>query len=721
MRTFRIALGLLSIAGLGALAAGDAGAKKGGTGGLAPLSSLPVPQSPEISRFVRDTGAAQKLGKALFWDMQAGSDGRTACATCHYDAGTDNRSRNQINPRGPAGFTVKGPNAQLTAADFPLHRLADPDDAASQVLADSDNVVGSQGVVPSTFRGIIDGDPLDSQAFGTVDSAFQLGGVNVRRSTGRNTPSVVNAVFNFRQFWDGRAQNDFNGVNPFGARDASARVGQANAAGGFDKVAVSLTNASLASQATGPPGNPVEMSADGRTLSDIGRKLLALRPLGAQRVSASDSLLGDLAGPSGRGLRTSYGELIRQAFKPEWWNAEGSATAANGRSYSLMQFNFPLYWGLAIQAYESTLVSDQTPVDRFLAGDASALGAEARQGMNVFAGAGDCMECHAGAALTTATVAEVAREGAVSASQRGLHDTGFFNIGVRPSASDPGNGGTDPFGAPLSIAALNAQAPAAPPGGVDGSFKTPGLRNVALTAPFFHNGGQMTLSQVVDFYSRGGDFNAATGPNEIAPLGLSQTDKKSLVAFLEALTDPRVRDQAAPFDHPQLFVPVGEQTNGDGSVITDADGRAVDCFKEIGATGAGGGAPLPQFPAFSGPPCDAVPTGEGGGPPDTAITDAPPAVTVRVPEVTLPGSSCRSRRVFTIRLWRPRGDRIRRVTVTVNARKVADLRGRRLRRAPVDLRGLPRGTIRVKVVVRTANGRELMMLRRYRTCTRSAQ
>src|SRR5881275_2821738 len=149
MRTFRLALGLLSIAGLGALAAGDAGAKKGGTGGLAPLSSLPVPQSPEISRFVRDTGAAQKLGKALFWDMQAGSDGRTACATCHYDAGTDNRSRNQINPRGPA-------------------------DAASQVLADSDNVVGSQGVVPSTFRGIIDGDPLDSQAFGTVDSAFQL-------------------------------------------------------------------------------------------------------------------------------------------------------------------------------------------------------------------------------------------------------------------------------------------------------------------------------------------------------------------------------------------------------------------------------------------------------------------------------------------------------------------------------------------------------------------
>jgi cytochrome c peroxidase len=717
MKTIRLALGLLSIAGLGALAAGDAGAKKGGTGGLAPLSSLAVPQSPEMERFVRDTSAAQKLGKALFWDMQAGSDGRTACATCHYDAGTDNRSRNQVNPRGPAGFTVKGPNAQLTATDFPLHRLADPDDPASAVISDSDNVVGSQGVLPSTFKDVIDGDPLDSQAFATTDSVFQVGGVNVRRSTGRNTPSVLNAVFNFRQFWDGRAQNDFNGVTPFGSRDAAARVGQANAAGGIDKVAVSLTNASLASQATGPPGNPVEMSADGRTLSDIGRKLLGLRPLGAQRVSSSDSVLGDLVTPSGRGLRASYGELIRQAFKPEWWNADGTVTAPNGRNYSLMQFNFPLFWGLAIQAYESTLVSDQTPVDRFLAGDASALSAEARQGMNVFAGAGDCMECHAGPALTTATVAEVAGAGAVSGDVRGLHDTGFFNIGVRPSATDPGNGGSDPFGNPLSIAMLSNQPPAAPPGGVDGSFKTPGLRNVAMTAPFFHNGGQLTLRQVVDFYSRGGDFNG-TGPSEIARLGLSEADKDALVAFLEALTDPRVRDQAAPFDHPQLFVPVGEQTNPDGSVIADGDGRAVDCFKEIGATGQSGGTPLPQFPAFSGPPCDTVPTGEGGGPPDTAITDTPPAVTVRVPEVTLPGASCRSRRVFSIRLWRPRGDRVRRLTVTVNARKVADLRGRRLRRAPVDLRGLPRGTIRVKVVVRTAKGRELVMLRRYRTCAR---
>src|SRR5436190_19836734 len=325
-----LALGVVGLQPAGARGGGGVAGAVGGAGELAALSTMPVPTPPDMQRFIRDNTAAQKLGKALFWDMQAGADGRQACASCHYNAGADNRSRNQINPRG-GSFTLKGPNAQLTAADFPLHKLSDPNNSASAVLSDTDNVVGSQGVIPAHFTGVTEGDPFDNQTLDALDADFHVGSANVRRSTGRNTPSVINAVFNFRNFWDGRAQNDFNGVNPFGSRDPDARVGQANAAGGIDKVAVSLTNASLASQATGPPGNPVEMSADGRTLSDIGRKLLALRPLGAQRVSAGDSLLGDVVPASRRGLDTSYGQLIRQAFKPEWWNAEGSATAANGR------------------------------------------------------------------------------------------------------------------------------------------------------------------------------------------------------------------------------------------------------------------------------------------------------------------------------------------------------------------------------------------------------
>src|SRR4051794_8056754 len=122
----RVLLAAAAVATLAILAVGGshgASAKRGG--GLAPLSGMAAPTPPQIDRFIRDTSAARQLGKALFWDMQAGSDGRTACASCHFDAGADNRSRNQVNPRGGT-FTVGGPNSQLSAADFPFHKLADP-------------------------------------------------------------------------------------------------------------------------------------------------------------------------------------------------------------------------------------------------------------------------------------------------------------------------------------------------------------------------------------------------------------------------------------------------------------------------------------------------------------------------------------------------------------------------------------------------------------------
>ena len=57
-----------------------------------------------------------------------------------------------------------------------------------------------------------------------TDTVFQAGGVNMRRVTARNTPSDINAVFNFNNFWDGRAHFIFNGVNPFGPLDTTAGV-----------------------------------------------------------------------------------------------------------------------------------------------------------------------------------------------------------------------------------------------------------------------------------------------------------------------------------------------------------------------------------------------------------------------------------------------------------------------------------------------------------------
>src|SRR3954469_3149120 len=184
-RRVLLALGVLAAGTLAWLAAHGSHAVAAGAGGLAPLNTLPVPTPPNEGDFIADKTSAVKLGKALFWDMQAGSDGRTACASCHYNAGADNRIRNQVNPRGGT-FTFKGANAQLTADDFPFHKFSDPNDKASPVLSDTPNVSGSQGVMPSLFDGVTPGEPADDQTFATSDPAFNVNGTPVRRTTGRN-------------------------------------------------------------------------------------------------------------------------------------------------------------------------------------------------------------------------------------------------------------------------------------------------------------------------------------------------------------------------------------------------------------------------------------------------------------------------------------------------------------------------------------------------------
>ena len=97
-------------------------------------------------------------------------------------------------------------------------------------------------------------------------------------------------------------------------------------------------------------------------------------------------------------------------------------------------------------------------------------------------------------------------------------DRGFINIGVRPTSDDLGAGATDVFG---QLSFTRRLFPDAPPSnfdgaavtlgfGVQGAFKIPSLRNVALTAPYFHNGDAMTLRQVVELYSRGGNVAPIT-------------------------------------------------------------------------------------------------------------------------------------------------------------------------------------------------------------------
>jgi len=633
---------------------------------LASLKTVAVSEPPNLGEFVKDKKAAIVLGKALFWDSQVGNDGIMACGSCHYHGGGDPREKNQLSPGllrvnasgGPEPDITfnagKGPNSVLQPADFPFHKLADPDDRSSQVLSDTNDVVGSQGVTMAKFIDIVPGSAVD-QVQVVPDPVFKIQDTNVRQVTERNTPSTINAVFNFRNFWDGRAQNEFNGVNPFGSRDKGAFVLKApKKQSPLQQVKISLKNSSLASQAVGPPLSSVEESATGRVFPDIGqkfdqikvkklpretgKKLKQLRPLGKQLVHPEDSVLGTLSRWPEPGLKEkSYENMIEDAFHREWWDSKQIIKVdANGTrsfkqpqgalatdEFTLMDYNFSLFFGLAIQLYESTLISDDSPFDQFMEGNSNALTVQQKKGKDLFEGKAGCTNCHVGAEFTGASVNHVQDERVdhltVGNGGEAVYDNGFNNIGVRPTLEDLGLGAKDPFGHPLSESLLAQQGlfesllNATPNDTVgadehiaaDGAFKTPGLRNVELTAPYFHNGGQLTLRQVVEFYNRAGDFfenNIDNVDADIHQLGLSEEEKTSLVAFLVSLTDDRVRYERAPFDHPQLFITNGHP--GDQNAVTnDCTGQATTTLQELPAVGRNGTTvPQPNFLGVSSQP-----------------------------------------------------------------------------------------------------------------------
>jgi cytochrome c peroxidase len=504
-----------SVAELPALAKGGGGS----VGSLAPLSNVAVPQP--VGGDVIDRAAAVRLGKALYWDIQTGGDGKIACATCHYHGGTDARVMNTVHPGNDGIFSsggVTGPGQRFTPA--PVF---------------NDDRVGSQGIVGSLFDGI---DP-DATLGADLCRADQSGPfAENRRVTGRNAPPTVGAVFNRDNFWDGRANHAFNGGNPFGDTPNGSAV-------------PTIQNSSLASQAVGPANNPVEMACAGRPFNgpnSLAAKLLARRPLQFQKVHPDDGVLRSLASSTGNGLTVTYQDMIAAAFGP--------ALAGD----SLNQFS--RIWGQAVQAYESTLVPDQTPLDRYLAGDGSALTPVQQRGLDRFTGKGGCVHCHAGPELTDASVSFASRGGLINEDGG---DQGFHNLGVRPTAEDLGRAGC-PGGD------CDGSGPGHFPNSVSGSamdrgaFKTPGLRNVKLTAPYFHNGAMSTLEQVVDFYSRGGDFANAEKARRIRPLSFDAGDKAALVEFLRnGLTDCRVEQERSPFDHPSLPLPNGTDLPATGA------------------------------------------------------------------------------------------------------------------------------------------------------------
>lgn len=575
-----------------------------------PLSNVVVPEPRDLDRYIKNRRAAEELGKALFWDMQVGSDGRTACASCHWNAGADIRVRNTLSPHGSGMTTMHGfanTNLLLNSSFFPTRRLENKFDSTSKVLHDTPEVVGSQGVISKEFHGIIPGRAVDSGKH-VADPVFSFQRANARQVTGRNALSVINAVFYDRQFWDGRASRYFNGVNPFGDADPDAKV-WTYSGGSLRQTHLKIDNSSLASQAVGPPNNSVEMSWGGRDFSLLGRKMLSIRPLALQRVDSTDSLLGKYANPKGRGLGIdfTYAKFIRDAFQPQWWE---SPQPVDG-GFTQMEANFSLFFGLAIQMYESTLVSDQSRYDQFARGDQKALSNREKQGLEIFLHQGKCSTCHTGPEFAGGTVSGIRRIGGsktqliermvMGDKQPAFYDSGFYNIGVRPTEEDLGIGANGLFG-PLSYSAqrqlgrdvgfrrnIGAKARLA----VRGAFKTPTLRNIELTGPYFHNGGQQTLQQVVEFYVRGGDFPRVNIQDldadiEVIPELVNRPDLiETVVEFLRTLTDPRVEFQKPPFDHPELIIPHGHRF-----VIA---GIAIDDYLVLPATGAAGGERLRRF------------------------------------------------------------------------------------------------------------------------------
>ncbi len=622
-----------------------------------------LPLLPDTSGFVVDKVAAQQLGKALFWDINGGSDGQ-ACASCHFAAGADLRLPNQVNPGHDKAFDARrnpangktGPNKTLSAADFPFRQLADMNNRNSGVLYDINDRFSSQGsfggdFVSSRRWGFRVGLGADrcSSTYDPANNPFHANGLIFRKVEPRQTPTNINAVFNVRQFWDGRANNVFNGVDPFGMRTNNASpaagilVKQNDGSVALQKLA--MINASLASQSVGPPLSSFEMSCAGKSFADLARKLLALAPLASQKVSTADSrfsLTPGLVPSVANGLNSRYETLVKKAFAPQYWSdtryfkisdAGQVVPATSVDGFRQVELNFALFWGLAMQEYQALLISDRTPYDN------SQLTTDQAAGRALFVGKGKCVNCHSGALFSNAAVTRNDVNNPVERMVMGdagtaLYDRGYYNIGVTPTSEDAGLGGTDPYGNPLSFSrqwvagTLNGIANGAPdpfnvdpcqfdvpfdagncasvPTGttprdaVDGAFKTPILRNVGVNPPYMHDGSLATLKQVVQFYNRGGNRvpmgagdttgSAAAASNldaDIVNLNLTDAEMNSIVNFMTSLTDQRVACHQAPFDHPALPLTMGNQNVASSSISAQAK-DVLATLPAVGSTGLPG-------------------------------------------------------------------------------------------------------------------------------------
>lgn len=270
----------------------------------------------------------------------------------------------------------------------------------------------------------------------------------------RNAPTILNALYNKTQFWDGRAMT-------------------------------------LEEQAALPIANPMEM----------GQPSLEAA---VSRIEAINEY--QVAFRSVFGRPTSGADLVR-----------------------------------AIASYERTLYSFNSPFDRFVAGDPNAIDAASARGWEIFNTRGRCNKCHA--------LSEQRRDVTF------FTDNNFHNIGIGITGRNVGQLACDAeqrinSGSTAAIDQAAIQTDLSVLGrflitrkeSAIAAFKTPDLRNVLVTGPYFHDGSQATLYDVLDHYNKGDGLHDAYLDVDIQPLGLTEADIDDVVAFLASLTSAEYHD-----------------------------------------------------------------------------------------------------------------------------------------------------------------------------------
>jgi cytochrome c peroxidase len=207
-------------------------------------------------------------------------------------------------------------------------------------------------------------------------------------------------------------------------------------------------------------------------------------------------------------------------------------------AYGVEEISEKKVWD-AVAAFEKTIIQDDTPFDRFMDGNLSALTESQKRGLRLFTGKANCIACHNGQLLS---------------------DENFYNLGV-PNPPDwvevpqaqitfrfaqKGKGvGEESFYKKLKID-LGRYYVTFDKNDL-GTFRTPSLRYLKYTAPYMHNGVFATLEEVVEFFNKGGgpdlvnqQLSILTKSNKLKPLGLSESEKVDLVDFLKSLSGEQI-------------------------------------------------------------------------------------------------------------------------------------------------------------------------------------